>query len=256
MAEVIYEGKKNGVLYKVEYEEKPFLCGKKYHLFKSAGGGWSTMYANEFDWRKTQNGKPLINAVECERMFNECDAKLEELFPNLGKVDLLIPPDETNDETKDEKTDDGYITLDKYKASLMFVILSRMLPYKVKCAVHTKNMVSELTGLKDDETAYFEEYDWKEGDGLVELQFVKPYLRPMPDMTDVERKHISKLLLVGKDCVKKFGVSLSDSAYGGNVQYYAMGNVLDYLAERHLDYENYIGRGFALEAPKGMYKNE
>jgi len=62
---------------------------------------------------------------------------------------------------------------------------------------------------------------------------IKPYLRPMSSMTDVEKKELWELL-------KKLGM-ISDVKR------------LDWLVANHFDIRNLIEKGLALEAPEGMY---
>ena len=66
---------------------------------------------------------------------------------------------------------------------------------------------------------------------------VRPYLRPMSDMTEEERKIYSKLLFAD---------------LGGVYEDYY--KALDYLNSLHIDYRGLIPKGLALEAPEGMYK--
>lgn len=67
-----------------------------------------------------------------------------------------------------------------------------------------------------------------------EIDEFKPYLRPMSDMTDEEiRIYRSKIeRSVGDECYR----------------------IYDYLISIHVDFRGLIQKGFALKAPKGMYK--
>lgn len=56
----------------------------------------------------------------------------------------------------------------------------------------------------------------------------KPYLRPMPSMTEEEKKECLKITFV---------------------------EATDWLNSHHLDYRGLIEKGLALEAPPGMYEN-
>ena len=66
---------------------------------------------------------------------------------------------------------------------------------------------------------------------------VLPYLRPMSNMTEEERKEHNLHRL---------------SKWSTYSEYCA--NVIDWLNAHHFDYRGLIEKGLALEAPEGMYK--
>lgn len=68
---------------------------------------------------------------------------------------------------------------------------------------------------------------------------VKPYLRPMVNMTDEERETFNYL------CESRYIYSSNIS--GRNYDYY------DWLNSHHFDYRDLIEKGLALEAPETMY---
>ena len=71
--------------------------------------------------------------------------------------------------------------------------------------------------------------EWKGGD----VEFVKPYLRPMSSVTEKEEKE-----LIDHFCNHRYA------------QYF------DVCNKYHIDYRGLIEKGLAIEAPKGMYKTE
>ena len=97
---------------------------------------------------------------------------------------------------------------------------------------------------------------------------VKPYLRPMNSMT--EKKAIEMFHTVCPD-VETIGVEINedrvvfktvdkDGHFSGHTvlffnNVYSL-NQMDWLNENHFDYRGLIPMGLALEAPKGMYKEE
>ena len=67
------------------------------------------------------------------------------------------------------------------------------------------------------------------------IEFIKPYLRPMSSMTDSEKEYF-------------FGLTEMKCTLG-----YAIDKVR-FCLEHHLDMNNLIPKGLALEAPEDMYK--
>ena len=69
--------------------------------------------------------------------------------------------------------------------------------------------------------------------GRHSIKEVKPYLRPMSSMTEGEREEVNDLNMNPFSC-----------------------SVIDWLNAHHFDYHDLIEKGFALEAPEGMYRTE
>ena len=76
------------------------------------------------------------------------------------------------------------------------------------------------------------EYDLNEGDSI------KPYLRPMPSVTEDEVKQYYKIR-TGEDRYKSLGELDAE--------------LFDFYHKNHIDYRGLIPMGLALEAPEGMY---
>lgn len=76
------------------------------------------------------------------------------------------------------------------------------------------------------------------------IDCIKPYLRPMPSMTEKEIKELSKI------DQKRIIFSAR------HLTWHLDGEVIDYLNEKMFDWRGLIPKGLALEAPKGMYKNK
>ena len=70
---------------------------------------------------------------------------------------------------------------------------------------------------------------------------VKPYLRPMSNMTDEEEKIYSQMW------------NLQDE-YPTDADIQFKIDVFDWLLAHHFDFRGLIEKGLALEAPEGMYK--
>lgn len=79
------------------------------------------------------------------------------------------------------------------------------------------------------------------------LENVKPYLRPMPSMTEEEKKEYESLIFTryhewdGHSTYTRY-VEVEDTYY-----------YIDWLNAHHFDYHGLIEKGLALEAPEGMY---
>ena len=118
--------------------------------------------------------------------------------------------------------------------SLLLKDLCARLPYGVK--VHIKGEYKTprkvYTVYKEDKTiTYFKGLDCFEED----IENVKPYLRPMSSMTEEELHEYNMHLL---------GITTGVDAM----------NFMFWIYQRHLDILHFIEKGFALEAPEGMYK--
>ena len=87
-----------------------------------------------------------------------------------------------------------------------------------------------------------DEGDWEyavaaKGIEPIEIEYVKPYLRPMSSMTKKEKKEIYASF-------SPTGQELFSLPY------------VDWLNAHHFDYHGLIEKGVALEAKEGMYKTE
>ena len=77
---------------------------------------------------------------------------------------------------------------------------------------------------------------------------IRPYLRPMSSMTEEEKENLQSLHDIISN--ENYGDGYSPSAWDAITEWE------DYCNSRHLDYRGLIGKGLALEAPKGMYTKE
>ena len=83
----------------------------------------------------------------------------------------------------------------------------------------------------------------------VEVEYVKPYLRPMSNMAEEERNEWTSLMR--KEYREAYPNSAIDTSY---YEYFPTPESFDYLIENMFDYRGLIPKGLALEAPEGMYK--
>lgn len=114
--------------------------------------------------------------------------------------------------------------------------LCARLPYGVRvCACGNKEHTAILKGVIGDEFflqfAYQKTEVTKKAD-TYNIKEIKPYLRPMSDMTDKEECELSKLVLEVE------------------------GYETDWYYKHHFDFRGLIAKGMALVAPKDMYKIE
>ena len=82
------------------------------------------------------------------------------------------------------------------------------------------------------------------------IEEIRPYLRPMSSMTKDEKKYIKNRWCYEdwdniNDFLNTYKIDAGD-AY----------SFVDWLYEKHFDFRGLIEKGLALEAPKGMYKDE
>lgn len=79
------------------------------------------------------------------------------------------------------------------------------------------------------------------------IEEVKPYLRSMSSMTEDEKREYNKLL---DDCEEQDIADYNITTLVDSMLFF----VIDWLNEHHFDYRGLIEKGFALEAPEGMYE--
>ncbi len=73
---------------------------------------------------------------------------------------------------------------------------------------------------------------------------IKPYLRPMSSMTDMEKQQFN-LLSMNR---------IVSDGFGKNIQMFSL-KCIDWLNKYHFDYCGLIPMGMALPAKEGMYNN-
>lgn len=122
---------------------------------------------------------------------------------------------------------------------LLLKDLCARLPYGVKIYVPV---------FKHDEV--LEDIDIDEGTVNGNRSQVKPYLRSMSSMTEEEVREIAYILQQPDVQEIKNWLQSQDMAslfFNHNVR------AIDWLNAHHFDYRGLVEKGFALEAPEGMY---
>ena len=134
------------------------------------------------------------------------------------------------------------------------------LPYGIKCQYTTTGWNPEThedtVEILDDEVVFIEPdiynaYLYGESTD-VDIENIKPYLRPMSSMTEKEKE---ELWLIGDNdfgAVREWYKKESIKETGTPCPV-AFGKV-DFCNKNHFDFRGLIEKGLALEAPEGMYK--
>lgn len=117
--------------------------------------------------------------------------------------------------------------IDKQKQILLKELCCR-LPYGVILRIdiqpggYVNRKLSDISNIRVNEYYNFED--------------VRPYLRPMSSMTEEEIKEWDIICVMMR-----------------NMPIESISIVLEFVNSKHLDYNNLIPKGLALEAPDGMY---
>lgn len=82
----------------------------------------------------------------------------------------------------------------------------------------------------------------------IEYRKLRPYLRPMSSMTEVEKNEFVQICPSIVDVNTIYGFDCNDFEQFSMVE--------DFLLSHHFDYRGLIEKGLALEAPEDMYKTE
>lgn len=151
---------------------------------------------------------------------------------------------------------------------LLLKDLCARLPYGVKVQFYLPNYQTnsfdEEIGEVFEIGGMFTHVHCKGIDYLPNTSRVKPYLRPMSNMTEEEIEEYRNLSdeVVGSygpyhrefiaHCVR-LGIK-PDNPHECVDNFLNM-EAIDWLNEHHFDYRNLIDKGLALEAPEGMYKD-
>ena len=124
--------------------------------------------------------------------------------------------------------------MEKEDKEILLRDLSARLPYGVKCQHFDDITPYALLGI-DGDVLHIDCPVYDEGDGYVEIEYCKPYLRPMSSMTEEEKKTYEMFFN-------------EDGLLNTSIDTY-----LDWLLENHFDYRGLIPKGLAIEATEDMY---
>ena len=125
--------------------------------------------------------------------------------------------------------------------------LCARLPYGVKCNA----LLMQIDGSLKNIFGTFRGYNgWANvgNNNLVDIETVRPYLRPMSSMTEDEKIELCTISYAPdemKTIEEKLHVVETNAKYA-----------TDFYNEHHFDYRGMIEKGLAIEAPEGMYKTK
>lgn len=149
------------------------------------------------------------------------------------------------------------------KIQLLIKELCTRLPYGVMCQVDVG-----CAGLDDGKLV---EIDTEEervrfaDDGYwdADIDDVKPYLRPMEDMTVEEYEELRSLcsIYIPSDSrnigFEDYGILVFTNHLTNNTYTFKLNmKVINWLNAHHFDYDGLIEKGLAIKAPKGMYEKK
>ena len=117
--------------------------------------------------------------------------------------------------------------------NLLLKDLCARLPYGVKCQHFKDKTPYALLGI-DEDVLHIDCPVYDEGDGYVEIEYCKPYLRPMSSMTE-EEKETYRIIIK----------SLLENSVTNNIA-----TLYNFLNSKHLDYNGLIHLGLAIEVAK------
>ena len=140
---------------------------------------------------------------------------------------------------------------------LLLKDLCSRLPYGVKGHYKYYDIIGGRECLTDENDGDITSIDINLGNPIkingyyTEVEYVKPYLRPMSSMTEEEKEELSIIRSEDFQLVKQWVKSESIKETGTPCPV-TCGEV-DFCNKHHLDYRGLIPMGLALEAPEGMY---
>ncbi len=120
---------------------------------------------------------------------------------------------------------------------LLLKDLCTRLPYEVEVFYSTTIPFATLITInaKKADCIVYDHSQWYRHSKF-NIETIKPYLRPMSNMTDEEENEYR-------------AINCYEGLFPCNEE------ALDYVLEHHLDFRGLIPKGLALEAPTEMYKN-
>lgn len=130
------------------------------------------------------------------------------------------------------------------------------IPYSVKYQCFDERTIVTLTGVKSKFKLYFDELDYKEFDGIVNIDYCKPYLFPLSSMTE-EQKYNFYCRFIESD----YDFDDFKEFYLDNGMWHKLFTtledieaIIDWFHKNHFDYRGLISIGLAIDATdKNIY---
>lgn len=141
----------------------------------------------------------------------------------------------------------------KEEKHLLLIDLSARISYGVKCNAILKQIDGSLKSV----FGTFKGYNgWATvGNNLVDIETVRPYLRPLSSMTEEEKKEYNKQVDID---LGRTAEEIKEQLEAGTLhpenKFTPLYCHIDWLNAHHFDYRGLIPIGLAIEAPEGMYK--
>lgn len=141
----------------------------------------------------------------------------------------------------------------KEEKQLVLEDLCARLLYGIKFTLSNDNIYT----MKGIDLIVTDEGNWEyavtaKGIEPIEIEYIKPYLRPMSSMTEEERKEVETLIKDNRP--NPYGEINNKDMDNLLLSVSVTSNVLiDYLNAHHFDYRSLIKKGLALEASEEMY---
>lgn len=128
---------------------------------------------------------------------------------------------------------------------LLLKDLCSRIPYKVKCQVYDDPLPLTLSGIIPSrvyQELYFEEMDYKECNGFVDIKYSKPYLFPLSSMTEEQKREYNRWKHDIPVCHYEYGDVVEE------IELYDSPSSFEYLIENHFDVYDLIPKGLAKDA--------
>ena len=130
---------------------------------------------------------------------------------------------------------------------LLLKDLSARLPYRPKCECDWKKTAPNGTVGYIDELSTFliEQFEFADEFDDIPIKSIKPYLRPMSDMSEEDKKELGN-----------FVAAIMFASQNKNPLFQLTREALvgDFFNKHHFDYRGLIEKGLAMKAPEGMYE--
>ena len=136
--------------------------------------------------------------------------------------------------------------MNKQDKELLLKDLCARLPYGVKVQIKANNCYDGINTLNFDDLNSFVKNCPRDEDWYDVVTSIKPYLRPMPSMTDEEKMYVNELIY------DKDGLFLSPIPTWV-INECDIDKYIDFCNSKHLDWRGLISKGLALPAPEDMY---